>query len=309
MLQGDAPSTAVSLLEDDLFLWRTILEGINTCRHSITKMLDAVAILYAISSASSAKQKVTFTDLYIKAVSGDLYGSAMMRDQLLSMRKMKISDISRLLENILLLDLHDSSLHSSLAGKKIGIDTLQQGETSQQDKDGDERTSRCRTMRTSIVDQRVELTETISFVREKPSRYTELVDSIDATLQSYLKDSLRSPQDFFLHEIFFFDMRLPSRDVLGPKPRFAIERALLHPRDYLECDCCEPAVEGLAATQPATAILYQLYLESGTLINVFDLWSAFYAVVGGEDGEDCDAVNALYTSSLLHLRALISILL
>ena len=41
----------------------------------------------------------------------------------------------------------------------------------------------------------------------------------------------------------------------------------------------------LSGTQPATAILYQLYLESGALINVSDLWSAFFAIVG-EDGGD-----------------------
>lgn len=41
----------------------------------------------------------------------------------------------------------------------------------------------------------------------------------------------------------------------------------------------------LSSTQPPTAILYQLYLESGNLINVNDLWLAFNAIVG-EDEED-----------------------
>jgi origin recognition complex subunit 3 len=36
----------------------------------------------------------------------------------------------------------------------------------------------------------------------------------------------------------------------------------------------------LSSTQPATAIVYQMYLESGTLINVTDLWSAFNAIAG-----------------------------
>ena len=41
----------------------------------------------------------------------------------------------------------------------------------------------------------------------------------------------------------------------------------------------------LSATQPDTAILYQLCQESGTLINVRDLLSAYQAVKGSSDDE------------------------
>ena len=36
---------------------------------------------------------------------------------------------------------------------------------------------------------------------------------------------------------------------------------------------------------PVTSILYKLYLESGPLINTFDLWNAFYSIIGHEGGE------------------------
>lgn len=49
---------------------------------------------------------------------------------------------------------------------------------------------------------------------------------------------------------------------------------------------------GIRSTQPPASIIYQLYLESGALINIFDLWSAFYQVIGGDDGEDCDETTA-----------------
>lgn len=39
----------------------------------------------------------------------------------------------------------------------------------------------------------------------------------------------------------------------------------------------------LAGSQPMTALLYQLYLESGSSINVTDLWSAFSAMIGDEE--------------------------
>jgi origin recognition complex subunit 3 len=45
----------------------------------------------------------------------------------------------------------------------------------------------------------------------------------------------------------------------------------------------------LLVTQPPTALLYQLYLESGSMINVHDMWAAFNELIakpeGGEEKE------------------------
>ena len=121
--------------------------------------------------------------------------------------------------------------------------------------------------------------------------YSNLLDELTDLLEEYLK--FENPLDQFLHEIWIYDSKSPYREVFTPKPRHAIERALSVPHDYLGCTCCKASEEGLSSSQPPTAILYQLYLETGSLINVFDLWSAFYAIVGGEDGVDCDERNAL----------------
>ena len=59
----------------------------------------------------------------------------------------------------------------------------------------------------------------------------------------------------------------------------------------------------LSSTQPSTAILYQLYLESGAMINVFDLWSAFNAIIGSEKTEE-KAVMAQFYHGLAELRNL-----
>ena len=50
-------------------------------------------------------------------------------------------------------------------------------------------------------------------------------------------------------------------------------------------------LQEISASQPATAIVYQLYLESGPLINVADLWSAFLVIKG--EPEDDKAVKQL----------------
>jgi origin recognition complex subunit 3 len=57
----------------------------------------------------------------------------------------------------------------------------------------------------------------------------------------------------------------------------------------LNCTCCKKKPEDAAirATQPATSILYELYLDSATgLINLYDLFGAFCQVQQGKEGDD-----------------------
>jgi len=60
----------------------------------------------------------------------------------------------------------------------------------------------------------------------------------------------------------------------------------------LSCECCESA-EGLSSTHPAASIVFQMYLETGSFINIFDLWSAFLEMVGGTEEQKCDERDAL----------------
>lgn len=47
----------------------------------------------------------------------------------------------------------------------------------------------------------------------------------------------------------------------------------------------------MSATLPPTALLYRLYLESGTPINASDLWSAYAAVMECEsEGDRAEAM-------------------
>jgi origin recognition complex subunit 3 len=145
-------------------------------------------------------------------------------------------------------------------------------------------------MRTTVVAQKVLLSKHKATLSEKDKAYSDLVNRFHHELEAYLESALIDPRQLFLSEILMYDLTSPHTEVFQPRPRFAIERALSAPHDYLGCECCgidgDQGGEGrLSTTQPATAILYQLYLESGALINVSDLWSAFNAMVGDEDEE------------------------
>ena len=165
----------------------------------------------------------------------------------------------------LLLELYDVVEKDTDAGKPIRSIYTQQAQT----------------LRTTIgAGQRVQLEKANTKLSKQDSNFTCLIDELVRVMKEYF--TFESP---FLsgHEIWIYDSRSPFRETFTPRPRHAIERALSAPHDYLGCDCCRGS-GGLSATQPPTAILYQLYLETGGLINVFDLWSAFRTIVGGEGG-------------------------
>jgi origin recognition complex subunit 3 len=173
------------------------------------------------------------------------------------------------------------------------LDTLTKAHASQKKPFRSEHSLRHETLRTTVVAQKVELSRQKSTLSKQDAAYSKLVCRFHDELRIYFEKNLINPYNLFLHEVLVYELKSPHRDAFTPKPRFAIERALTLPRDYLGCNCCVASESALSSSQPPTAILYQLYLESGASINALDLWSAFYAVVGGEDGEDCDERNAL----------------
>lgn len=147
-----------------------------------------------------------------------------------------------------------------------------------------------KTLRTTVIAQRVHLSEQKTAISpselEEAAAYTEVVDEVISILKSYLVFPV--PNSLLFNEIFLYDSKTPDRQAFTPKPRAAIEAALCNPHAYLDCGCCNPVEEGLSSSNPPTVILYQLYLETGGLINVYDLWSAFYAVLGGESSDDAE---------------------
>lgn len=154
------------------------------------------------------------------------------------------------------------------------------------------------TLRTTVIAKKVELSKQKSALTKQDTAYSALLHRFTSHLEDHLDNALIDPKSLPFNEIFLYDLRSPLRDVFTPKPRFAVERALAAPHDYLDCTCCAPNnaeaasrdENTLAATQPATAVLYQLYLESGAMINAADLRTAFFAIM------DPDEVDEVQTS-------------
>lgn len=172
-------------------------------------------------------------------------------------------------------------------------------------------TAQSKVLRTTVVAQKVQLSRDSMALTEEDQAFTELVDAAVAAVVGIVDvepatvsraaaapSSLASPSSspagrLWLQEIWLYDARTPYRDVFIPRPGLVVERALAQPHDYLACECCagtgapkkksskkdDEDKGSIRPTLPATAILYQLYLDAGPLINVADLWEAFQNAV------------------------------
>lgn len=158
-------------------------------------------------------------------------------------------------------------------------------------------------MRTTVIAQRVQLSKDSAALSEEDKQFTKVVD--DTTKLLVPKLAVQPPQEVLFSEAWIYDSKSPARGVFVPRPRVLLERGLTRPHDYLACECCNDGGEGAnsTATLPATAILYLLYLETGTLINVADLWSAFHGIVSQDESDERKVLVQFY-QALSELRAL-----
>lgn len=267
------------LLEDNDMLQETTVAKIEESKNSIAGVLAAIDTLSFVQSFSTTKASSPWSELYIKAMSGELADSIVLRETLILVKKMPSDTLRPVVSELAKSQMAMADILNDL-NQLMGENEL----------DGTQMRSEHdishKTLRTTVVAQKVELSKHTSELSKQDKEYSKIVNRAYDTLKDYFKEHLINPKDLFLHEVLIYDAKNPYRDVFTPKTRFAIERALSSPHDYLGCNCCDSVENGLSASQPATAILYQLYLESGALINTADLWSAFHTIVALEDAED-----------------------
>ncbi|MCJ1478915.1 hypothetical protein MMC13_007599 [Lambiella insularis] len=280
LLESKQLRKAQRLLDDEKFLEGTARELVNAGQRSLQHLTDALDVFNRIQFCIPTKSRIPWSKLYLKGLSGELTDSSIIKDMLLSVRKMPSDRMYAMLEQTsktTILDLHD--VQTDLGDLRRAMKPDQGPLRSEYDVHHE-------TLRTTVVAQKVQLSKHKSTLSKQDAQYSKIVDRVDGALKGFFAKYLIQPKQLPLHEVFLFDLKVPVRDVFAPAPRQAVERALSTPHDYLDCDCCEGAESGLAPSHPATAILYQLYLESGAIINISDLWSAFNALLEPEDGDN-----------------------
>ncbi|KAL9589890.1 MAG: hypothetical protein Q9203_001308 [Teloschistes exilis] len=298
LLEQDNVDKTRRILNDNTCLHVEVIKGIRRGKETLDILIGAVECLHSMQADLGLKTTESWSALYIKAMAGELQDSASVRDTLLAIMKLPSDAMASLLDS-----LGDSIPELTTLNEELRKMVSTTGGTVPLRSEHD---TKHESLRTTIVAQKVELSKHSSSLSKQDLAYSKLVNRVNGVLRDYLYQSLVNPQELFLREVLIFDLKSPHRDVFMPKPRYAIERALASPRDYLGCGCCTGAQYGLSASHPATSILYQLYLESGAIVNLSDLWSAFYTILGTENADDEDAeqerVLAVFSRALAELK-------
>jgi origin recognition complex subunit 3 len=299
LVENKQLALAKTILNDDKALLREIEKSREYRKISIIRILRAMSLL-----SSSSPDSVDKIELYMSAFRGELAGSELVKGVIDSIKRMTPDDLVKFIEGLLNC-IANGSPEMDLAGwgdekdqfqgdireikpklEELVMDSVKTGKPIRSSY-----AIHSKGLRTTVIAQRVQLSYENSTLTEQDKEFTALVDRMTGRLEEYFS-KLENPQELFLSEIWLYDWSVPQKSAFTPRPREAIELALSTPYRYLSCDCCE-AVEGLSSTHPATAVLYQMYLETGSLINIFDLWSAFFEMVGGGEEQKCDERDAL----------------
>lgn len=293
-----ARQIARSLLNSDRELFEAVKYGISLAQNEMSAMNHAAHVLFSIREALEMTPKVKASSIWLRAASADLLDSPLLRETMLTLKKTPSDRFASLLSTLNELSNQKEMLYER--DSEHNIDALDVGGIQkefnsilqQQATSGPLRTEhdvQNASVRATVVAQKVLLEKHKATLSKQDQAYSDLVTRIHTQLASFFELNLVEPQALLFSEIFMYDLKSPHLEVFQPKPRFAVERALASPHDYLGCNCCgkvDGKESALDATQPATAIVYQMYLESGALINITDLWSAFKAIAG--DGDDDD---------------------
>lgn len=87
------------------------------------------------------------------------------------------------------------------------------------------------------------------------------------------------PSKLPLHEVLYYDDAPSLKQYFVPSPRSVLHSALAKPYTYLKCECCQGVgAAEMSPSLPDLSLSYKLHLESGKLINLYDMMQAFRGV-------------------------------
>ncbi|KAL1416498.1 hypothetical protein MTO96_027963, partial [Rhipicephalus appendiculatus] len=119
---------------------------------------------------------------------------------------------------------------------------------------------------------------------------------------------LQPPSSMPLHEVLYYNDATALKQYFTPSPRTVLHAALTRPQTVLRCECCRNTGScEVSASLPDLSISYKLHLESGKLINLYDMMQSFKSVKSGEtalSAEEEKVVQAQFFRSIAELQFL-----
>ncbi|CCU76099.1 origin recognition complex subunit [Blumeria hordei DH14] len=288
---------AQMLLTDDKILLDEIERSIMTKNLAVIHLLRIIHVLITVSPEAPPK-----TYIFQKAFRDGVEDLGLVQKLMSSLKRMSPSDLLDFINKIKdavhggapELDLagwadEENEIFMELTSIQEKISALEEASLGVGHRLKSSYAIHNKGLRTTVVAQRIQLSYEESTLTSEDKKYTALVDQLSQLLNSFFK--IEKPEPEFLHEVWTFDSMQRFREAFTPRPRAALERALSTPSDYL--NNFEKSSRGSSARPPATAILYQMYLESGALINTYDLWKVFSNAIIASSGQKLDERDTL----------------
>lgn len=248
-----------NLLESNETLFDFAVQAIDEERDYIRQMIHAVKLLETIRSCFPGKSPLPMSSMYIKAMAGELLESIIVRDVLLSVKKASSDVMLKIIEVL-------SSLPGESNKQLRGLENIRDKLYTFLEASGDisgslrsEYDLPRETRRNTVVAQKVELSKQKSLLKPNDTAYSKLASEFAEAMEAHFRSSFINPRSLFLYEIFIYDLKSPHRDVFTPKPRYAIERALSAPHDYLGCSCCTGSGPG-AASEVSLSLICAIWI-------------------------------------------------
>ena len=303
-------SHAQDLLQNDTSLRNEMKTALHLTKTRLQSLFRQMCVLACATKAPPGK-----IELYLQALNGTLTEGEIVRGVLDSVKRKSPEELLSFVDTIENL-IKNGSLEFNLKGwvcdepTFVGeLERIRKQATFFEDQSKNTgkpvRSSYAmhhKGLRTTVIAQKVQLSYEKSTLSEEDIKFTTLVDEFLATLKEYF--TFEQPQHWFLSEVWLSDFVSPSKDIFTPRPRFTLENALAKPSNKLLA--CDSSIEVLSSSTVPTAILYNMYLESGSIINIPDLKTSFFSVMEGEDSEGLDerTVLMLFYKALADLKLL-----
>lgn len=242
------------LLKDDAHLVRFVHQSVESGCMKIEGIKSATNLLAIIRQviypSELHAQKPAW---YAQAMAGKLLDSVTMRETLLSVKRLSSDTFAALLgvvaesdriwssqyprDNLAETDRIWTPLNPDAFRRKLR-ELTKGGKPDSQTLLKSGHDAQAQSVRTTVVAQKVELSRQKANLSKKDEAYSKLLDEFHSKLKSHFAQELIDPKDLVFHEVFMYDQKYPCLDVVAPRPRQVIERALSKPHDYLNCHCC-----------------------------------------------------------------------
>ena len=284
------------LLADDKHLLNETMAAITDGQQAMTEYREAIRFFLKVYRFLQPTTNATLTPFEIdnKVFSGTAFlNSALYNDTLASIEKLSSDTLANLLNQC---PLPDSAVDFSTTIALSKLSTLHERSSGTPIRSAHD-------PKHTTTSTTISRNNTVSLAKHAPKLstlekdYTSLVQTVHGAVDAYFESRIIDIDKLFMNEAFVSDLKMPLAAAFAPRPRHAVERALDRPGDYLGCGCCsaadtqllEEAEDMRSGRLPPTSLLWQLWCEAGSMVNVRDLWDAFRSAIVDrevEDGED-----------------------